>query len=191
MKEERALKCKQSEAFILLEKLQKEEEKLKAILEVDESTVLGDIRTEQVKNGNYEVRYNGNLYRMTSFTGIITEIKYYSYFSGNRKRARIVMELRNGKRLSFFAWVDNYIKVNTLIEATGICIKQKGFYDFKCKGGLRRIMAPIEISQLCKGRKFDDLELSIIPWNIISEVKETKPIEEFETKSLKEIFGVN
>lgn len=179
----------ESEAMKLLNELQGEAQKLKAHLKLDEKILLGDCRTDPVKNQNYEQYHNGKRYVMDSFTGFVKEIQYLPQTKNNKTRAKILMELKHGKRLSFFAWADNTIKVNTVIEAVGICLKEGMFYNFKCYGGIKRIMSPMEFDQCARGKKFEDLKLSYMPLEILSEVKETKPMEVFEVTSLKEIFG--
>lgn len=179
----------ESEAMKLLNELQGEAQKLKAHLKLDEKILLGDCRTDLVKNQNYEQYHNGKRYVMDSFTGFVKEIQYLPQTKNNKTRAKILMELKHGKRLSFFAWADNTIKVNTVIEAVGICLKEGMFYNFKCYGGIKRIMSPMEFDQCARGKKFEDLKLSYMPLEILSEVKETKPMEVFEVTSLKEIFG--
>ena len=179
----------EDKAMKILNELQGQTEKMKKYLKIDEKSLLGDMRTEQVRNENYEKYYKGKRYVMDSFTGFVKEIKYLPQIKNNKTRAKILMELKHGKRLSFFAWVDNTIKVNTVIEAVGICIKEGLFYNFKCYGGLKRVMTPMEFDQCARGKKFEDLKLSYMPLEILSEVKETKPMEVFEVTSLKEIFG--
>lgn len=168
-----------SEAMKLLNELQGETQKLKAHLKLDEKILLGDCRTDLVKNQNYEQYHNGKRYVMDSFTGFVKEIQYLPQTKNNKTRAKILMELKHGKRLSFFAWVDNTIKVNTVIEAVGICLKEGMFYNFKCYGGIKRVMSPMEFDQCARGKKFEALKLLYIPLEMLSEVKETKPVEEF------------
>ena len=146
----------ENEAMKLLNELQGETQKLKAHLKLDEKILLGDCRTDLVKNENYKHYYKGNQYIMDSFTGFIKDIQYLPQTRGNTTRAKLLMELKHGKRLSFFAWIDNTIKVNTVIEAVGICLKEGA-----------------------RGKNFEDLKLSYIPLEMLSEVKETKPVEEF------------
>lgn len=177
----------ENEVMKLLNELQGEAQKLKAHLKLDEKILLGDCRTDRVKNGNYEHYYKGNCYIMDSFTGFVKDMQYLPQTRGNVTRAKLLMELKNGKRLSFFTWVDNTIKINTIIEAVGICLKEGLFYNFKCYGGIRRVMSPIEIDQYVKGKKFENLELLHIPLEMLSKVKETKPIEEVYIPSLTEL----
>ena len=40
-------------------------------------------------------------------------------------------------------------------------------------------MSPMEFDQYARGKNFEDLKLSYIPLEMLSEVKETKPVEEF------------
>lgn len=169
----------ENEAMKLLNELQGETQKLKAHLKLDEKILLGDCRTDLVKNENYKHYYKGNQYIMDSFTGFIKDIQYLPQTRGNTTRAKLLMELKHGKRLSFFAWIDNTIKVNTVIEAVGICLKEGLFYNFKCFGGIKRVMSPMEFDQYARGKNFEDLKLSYIPLEMLSEVKETKPVEEF------------
>lgn len=174
----------ENEVMKLLNELQGEGQKLKAYLKSDEKILLGDCRTDAVKKGNYEHYYKGNRYIMDSFTGFVKDIQYLPQTRGNVTRAKLLMELKNGKRLSFFTWVDHTIKINTIIEAVGICLKEGFFYNFKCYGGVRRVMSPIEIDQYAKGKEFENLELIYIPLEMLSKVKETKPIEEIYIPSL-------
>lgn len=180
----------ESEAMKLLNELQGETQKLKAYLKLDEKILLGDCRTDPVKNKNYEQYHNGKRYVMDSFTGFVKDIQYLPQTKNNKTRAKILIELKHGKRLSFFAWVDNTIKVNTVIEAVGICLKEGMFYNFKCYGGIKRVMSPIEVDQYARGKKFEDLKLLHMPLEMFSEVKETKPIEEVYIPSLEKALGL-
>ena len=138
------------------------------------SPILGDMRTQQVKNGDIISTYKGNRYLMNTFVGVVTEIKNMGV---NPSRARVVIQLQNGKRLSFFTNIDKYIKTGSIIEATGLCFKNdNGFYDFRCKGGYKRIITTEEINQISRGVSFEDLKIHKIPWDIISNVKQSEKI---------------
>lgn len=134
--------------------------------------IIGDKRTSSVKMGDYSTRYKGETYLMESFIGIVKKIKYVS-----KDRARIVAIFKNGINLSFFAYIDSTIKVNTLIECVGIVLKNGRFYDFKCKGECRRYISNDEIKQLIQKKSFENVELNDIPWDIISTIHETPPID--------------
>lgn len=139
-----------------------------------ENPIFGDMRTQQVQRGNYYKTYYGKQYIMDVFVGLVIDVGFYSI---DTNRARVVIELQNGKRLAFFARIDNYIKIGTIIEAVGICTKKPtGFYNFRCFGGCRRLLTQNEINQLIRGRQYENLELTKVPWEIISFVKETMPL---------------
>ena len=137
-------------------------------------TLLGDMRTQMVQRGDYRTMHNGCIYYMTSFVGLVIDIRI---MDNNPKRARLVIELQDGKKLSFFAEINRHIKKNVIIEAIGICIKEDtGFYNFTCRGGCRRIFTNEELYQLIKGKSFEDLEITRIPWDIISSIRESEKI---------------
>lgn len=139
-----------------------------------ENPIFGDMRTQQVQRGNYYKTYYGKKYLMDAFVGLVKEVRFYST---DRERARVLIELQKGKHLAFFARVDNNIKEGTIIEAVGICLKKPtGFFNFRCLGGCRRLLTQNEINQLINGRQYEELELEPIPWEIISFVKATEPI---------------
>lgn len=100
------------------------------IKEEGQSKLFGDMRIDQVKRGDYKARSEDKIYMMDTFTGLVTKIEYPN-MSGNR--AKITIELQNGKRLSFFAPIDDYLKENVIIEAVGICKKKGLFYQFNCR----------------------------------------------------------
>ena len=175
MKEKNQFKIYSKEELMeLLKTMDSQKEKLLNRINNNYQPIIGDMRTQQVQHGNYITMFKGNCYFMTTFVGIVTEIRNVGI---NPSRARVVIELQDGKRLAFFANIDKYIKVNSIIEAIGVCIKNNnGFYDFNCIGGYRRIITSEEFSQLSKGISFDDLKINSIPWDIISYVKETERI---------------
>lgn len=106
----------------------------------EEPQLLGDMRTLQVKRNDIKYRFKDKIYVMSTFTGLVTKIEKINTL-GNR--AKITIELQNGKRLSFFATIDEYLKENAIIEVVGICEKQGKFYHFNCK---RRISKDIDQS---------------------------------------------
>ncbi len=137
-------------------------------------TLFGDMRTQMVQRGDLRAMHNGNIYYMSEFNGLIVDLRV---IATNPRRARIVIELQDGKRLSFFADINEYIKEGVIIEAVGICIKEpSGFYEFRCRGGCKRVFPNEEMYQISKGVNPLDAKITKIPWDIISSVRESDKI---------------
>lgn len=137
-------------------------------------TLLGDMRTQPVQRNDLRAMHNGNLYYMSQFNGLVTDLRI---IDTNPRRARIVIELQDGKRLAFFADIDKYIKEGVIIEAVGICTKKEsGFYDFRCRGGYKRVFPNEEMYQISKGISPEDAKITKVPWEIISSVRESDKI---------------
>lgn len=173
------------EVIRLLNQLMEKEMQLESILKPQYLPILGDCRSDKVKHGEYEIYNNGKLYHMDTFRGFVKKIQYYPLMNNNMVRARITIELKDNKKLAFFAWIDHTIKTNTIIEAIGICLKEGSFYNLKCYGGVMRIITPYEAGKLARGTDFSDLELEEIPYEILSELKVTTPMKggEYTEKS--------
>lgn len=138
--------------------------------------LLGDMRTQMVQRGEYRTMHDGFLYYMTPFTGLVTEVRI---LDNSPRKARIVIELQDGKKLAFFSCIDEHMKENAVIEAIGICFREDtGFYKFYCRGGYRRIWTNEELYQLNKGKSIEELEITRIPWDIISSIKESEKINQ-------------
>lgn len=156
------------------------EEKLKMLLnDFEQPEVAGDMRTPSVKKGDYFTTYLNNYYLMDELVGIVRKIEYVPN-NYNRMRARIVAEFQNGIKLSFYAYVDNYIKKDTLLECVGIVLREGRYYNFKCLGGCRRIISSDEFNQLKNGKPFEDITPTVVPTFKISTVRVTKPLLESE-----------
>lgn len=176
-KELNSIKANLDEIFMVAEEKTNEAQKINVIYPFsNQPLVFGDMRTSQVKSGNFIKNYFGKNYLMDSFTGMVFKI---TRLSKDPKRAWILLELQEGKRLGFFTYVDDYIKEGAIIEAIGICFKKNPeieFYEFRCFGGYRRLLTQEEIEQLIRKVSFNNLEIKKIPWEMISFVKETKTI---------------
>lgn len=143
-------------------------------LAFSQPTLIGDMRTQMVQRGDYRTMHKGYVYYMTPFVGLVTDIRI---MDNNPKRARLVIELQDGKKLAFFADINEYIKEGSIIEAVGICVKEDtGFYNFICRGGVKRIFTPEEIYQHSKGVKLIDTQITRVPWDIISSIRESDKI---------------
>lgn len=139
-----------------------------------QSTLLGDMRTQSVQRNDLRTMHNGNLYYMSQFNGLVTDLRI---MGTNPRRARIVIGLQDGKKLAFFADIDKYIKEGVIIEAVGICTKKEsGFYDFRCRVGYKRVFPNEEMYQISKGISPEDARITKVPWDIISSIRESDKI---------------
>ena len=70
-----------------------------------ENPIFGDMRTQQVQRGNYYKTYYGKQYIMDVFVGLVIDVGFYSI---DTNRARVVIELQNGKRSCLSAFRSAY-----------------------------------------------------------------------------------
>ena len=66
---------------------------------VDNTILLGDMRTQAVKRGDFRKMYKGSMYYMSTFVGRVIELQV---MYNNPHRARIVIELQARKATCIF-----------------------------------------------------------------------------------------